>query len=69
MTEQHFFLPDFEDNLNQMYSDLEDAKVYFSQYNTMIDYIESIQGSIKYLLDNLQQLRDDAVDDLNNELE
>jgi hypothetical protein len=69
VTEQHFFLPDFEDNLNQMYSDLEDAKVYFSQYNTMIDYIESIQGSIKYLLDNLQQLRDDAVDDLNNELE
>lgn len=69
MAEQHFFLQDFEDNLNQMYSDLEDAKVYFSQYNTMSDYIESTQSWIKYLLDNLQQLRDDAIDELNNELE
>ncbi|HEY9604949.1 MAG TPA: hypothetical protein V6C85_25320 [Allocoleopsis sp.] len=69
MTEQHFFLQDFEDNLNQMYSDLEDAKAYFIQYDTMIDYIESTQGWIKYLLDNLQQLRYDAIDELNNELE
>jgi hypothetical protein len=69
VTEQHFFLQDFEDNLNQMYSDLEDAKANFSPYNTMIDYIESTQGWIKYLLDNLQQLRDEAVDELNNELE
>ncbi len=69
MTEQYFFLQDFEDNLNQMYSDLEYAKAYFSQHDTMIIYIEYTQGWIKSLLDNLQQLRYDAIDELNNDLE
>ena len=69
MRERRFFLQEFENNLVQMYCELENAKYEFNPSHEIFNYINYTQACIKIILEGLQQSRNKAIDDLNNDLE
>lgn len=69
MRERRFFLQEFENNLLKMYWDLENAKYEFNPSHEIFNYIKYTQDWICIILQGLQQSRNDAIDDLNNDLE
>ena len=69
MRERRFFLQEFENNLLRMLCDLENAKYKFNPSHEIFNYINYTQICIYYILDGLQQSRNNAIDDLNNDLE